>query len=203
MTPGKCVTVQSDGKIVVAGRSWSGSSYDIAVVRYTNTGALDASFNSGGKVTTDFGSTTDQAYSVAVQSDGKILVGGYSDSGGSDRFALVRYTSTGALDSSFGTGGKVTTLIGSYCTAYSMAVQGDGQIVLAGDCLNGSTYDFALARYTTSGTLDASFGTGGTVITDIGGGDDSGIAVAVQSNGKSVVAGYASIGGTNVFALLR
>lgn len=180
---GQSVAMQSDGKIVVAGRARIGSNQDFALVRYMVGGALDTSFGTGGKVTTAIGSGNDSGYSVVVQSDGKIVVAG--DSGGN--IALVRYTDTGALDASFGIGGKVTTdmIGGSFDNGYSVVLQSDGKIVVAGS----STSDIALVRYTDSGALDTSFGIGGKVITDIGGSSDVGNSVAMQCDGKIVVAG--------------
>ncbi|GDY23353.1 hypothetical protein LBMAG56_47000 [Verrucomicrobiota bacterium] len=201
---GKSVAVQSDGKIIVAGFSSNGGNDDFALVRYTAAGALDPSFGTGGKVTTDFGSGTDQGYSVAVQSDGKIIVAGYTYNGSDYNLALVRYTTAGALDPSFGTGGKVTTPIGSSTdVGDSVAVQSDGKILVAGYSYNGSSIDFALVRYTAAGALDPSFGTGGKVTTDFGGGHDYGYSVAVQSDGKILVAGFSGNFDSYNFALVR
>ena len=109
----RSVAIQSDGKIVAAGYSDNGSNDDFALVRYNTDGSLDTSFDSDGKVTTAIGSGTDQAFSVAIQSDGKIVAAGYSDNGSNDDFALVRYNTDGSLDTSFDSDGKVTTAIGS------------------------------------------------------------------------------------------
>ena len=142
------VAVQSDGKIVAAGYSDNGSNDDFALARYNTDGSLDATFGSGGKVATPVGSSNDYAYSVAIQSDGKIVAAGLSSNGSNDDFALARYDSDGSLDTGFGTGGKVTTAIGSAGDyALSVAIQSDGKIVAAGYSDNGSNYDFALARY--------------------------------------------------------
>ncbi|MFN3603535.1 MAG: delta-60 repeat domain-containing protein [Leptonema sp. (in: bacteria)] len=90
----RAIAIQPDGKILVAGVSNVSGSNDFAVVRYNSYGSLDGSFGSGGKVTTDFGSSdNDQAYAIALQSDGKILVAGYSYNSVSSiyDFAVVRY----------------------------------------------------------------------------------------------------------------
>jgi len=185
---GFSVALQPDGKIVVAG--YAGG--DFALARYNSDGALDTSFGSGGKVTTDFGgSYHPDGFSVALQPDGKIVVAGYA---GGD-FALARYNSDGALDTSFGSGGKVTTDFGGSDAGYSVALQPDGKIVVAGY----AGLDFALARYNSDGALDTSFGTGGKVTTDFSGGRDVGYSVALQPDGKIVVAGYAGVD----FALAR
>jgi uncharacterized delta-60 repeat protein len=115
----------------------------------------------------------------------------------------VRYTTNGALDLTFGTGGIVTTPVGSGACGYSVAIQTDGKLVVAGTSVNGGNYDFALVRYTTNGALDLTFGTGGIVTTPIGS-FASGDSVAIQTDGKLVVAGgYSNIGGYPDFALVR
>src|SRR5712691_1227384 len=123
-------------------------------------GSLDTSFDTDGIVTTPFGTSADEARAVAVQSDGKIVVAGRATIGSTFDFALARYNADGSLDTSFGTGGKVTTAIGtSTDEAYAIALQSDGKIVVGGRATIGSNFDFALARYNTDGTLDTSFGT--------------------------------------------
>ena len=142
-------------------------------------GNLDLAFGTRGKAITDIGGNTDIGQSVAVQSDGKIVVAGYSYvAGTTGDFALVRYTTSGALDSSFGTGGQVITHIGNGCLGYSAAVQSDGKIVVAGYAWIGGYPDIALARYLPSGALDTTFGTGGKVTTSLGNPFDKGQSVA-------------------------
>ncbi len=101
---------------MAAGYSDNGSNNDFALVRYNTDGSLDTTFDSDGKVTTAIGSGSDYAYSVAIQSDGKIVAAGYSDNGSNDDFALVRYNTDGSLDTTFDSDGKVTTAIGSGMT---------------------------------------------------------------------------------------
>ena len=132
------VAIQSDGKIIAAGYS----NNNFALARYTAAGALDLSFDTDGKVTTDFGST-DRAHSVAIQSDGKIIVAGYSN----NNFALARYTTSGAIDLSFDTDGMVTTDFGGTDQAHSVAIQSDGKVVAAGVSVVAANYNFALIRY--------------------------------------------------------
>jgi uncharacterized delta-60 repeat protein len=183
------VAIQPDGKIVVAGTA-SGAipTDDVAVVRYTTTGALDGTFGSGGKVVTSISPGADGASALALQPDGKIVVAGITDAASAADFALVRYTAAGALDGSFGSGGKVTTsLSGGTDDALGLALQPDGKIV-AGGLANS---DFGLARYNQNGTLDASFGSGGTVTTDVAPGhSDVGRSVALQPDGKIVLGGF-------------
>ena len=200
---GNHVVMQSDGKIVVAGSSFNGSHYDVALARYNADGTADSSFGTGGKVTTDFSGSDDAGYSVVVQSDDKIVVAGYA-SGSSLDFALVRYEADGTRDASFGTGGRVSIDLGGYNdVGHSVAVQSDGKIVVAGDSFNGSDYDFALVRCNVDGTLDSGFGTGGKVITDFGSSQDYGRSLAIQSDGKIVVAGYSGTYPFSDMALVR
>jgi len=208
------VALQSDGKIVVAGAS----SGDFAVVRYASTGALDTTFGTNGIVTTPIGPGDDRAYRVVVQSDGKILTAGYAlfpngQAGPQYDFALARYTSTGALDTSFGNGGKLTTpvgpttgLFGSQDQARGLAVQSDGKIIAAGFATpTGFVGYFAVVRYTSTGVLDATFGTNGVRTTTIVGVDDEGYSMALQPDGKIVVAGWSESDGTagDKFAMVR
>ena len=141
------VVLQSDGKIVAAGYSYNGSNDDFAVVRYNTNGSLDTTFDTDGIVTTAVGLGDDTAYSVVLQSDGKIVAAGSLDNGNYD-FAVVRYNIDGSLDTTFDTDGKVTTAVGlGDDEAYSVVLQSDGKIVVAGDSYNGTNYDFAVVRY--------------------------------------------------------
>ena len=144
--------VQSDGKIVAAGSYYMGGGAVFAVVRYNTDGSLDATFGMGGKVTTSIGFYADYGNSVALQSDGKIVVAGVSNN---DDIAVVRYNTDGSLDATFGTGGKVTTSIGSGMDyGNSVVLQSNGKIVVTGWSYNGSKNDFAVVRYNTDGSLD-------------------------------------------------
>jgi len=176
------VAIQSDNKIVTVGYSDKPQQFTLA--RYNNNGTLDTGFGTGGIVKTAF-SERAYAYSVAIQSDGKIVVGG----DGGYVFGLVRYTTSGALDTTFGTGGKVTTAIGGESAIRSIAIQSDGKIVAAG--YTEASGDFAVARYTSTGALDTTFGGGdGISITDFYGDDDRILAMKLQSDGKIVTAGF-------------
>jgi len=163
------VAIQADGKIVVAGRSGNNSS---AIVRYNPNGSLDTTFNGTGKVITPGGG----ASSVAIQTDGKIIAAGGN--------ALVRYNTDGTLDTSFGGTGKVIIPVGSN----SVAIQTDGKIVAAG-YINSS---FAVVRLNPNGSLDSSFGDTGKIIISVGNFGSSADSVAIQTDGKIVVAGIAS-----------
>ncbi|GBF06108.1 hypothetical protein DAERI_070106 [Deinococcus aerius] len=190
------MAAQPDGKLVVAGRTGGTTSDDFGVVRYTRDGALDTTFGTGGKVLIDFAGKSDIARAVAVQADGKIVVaGGATNAAGEERFGVARLTADGTLDSGFGTGGKVVTAFpdSSGDRATALLVQPDGNIVVGGQASfasNATGVDFALARLTPSGSLDATFGTGGRVTTAMtsGGAADAIHALALQG-GKIVAAG--------------
>jgi uncharacterized delta-60 repeat protein len=192
------VAIQADGKIVVTG--WSGvvpTSSSVAVARYNADGSLDTSFSGDGKLTTVIGSVGSSAYSVAIQADGKIVVAGGSSSGNVD-FALVRYNTDGSLDTSFSGDGIVTTAVGSFNEqAYAVAIQPNGKIVAAGMGIAVNNFDFAVARYNTDGSLDTSFSGDGKQTTPFGTSDDRGFGMALQSDGKIVVAGRTDTGTPN------
>jgi uncharacterized delta-60 repeat protein len=204
------IAIGSDGKITVAGGSAvNAATSDFTVVRYNADGSLDTSFGSGGVVITDFFGNADVANCVGLQQDGKVVVAGVASSpegATASQFALARYNSNGSLDSSFGTGGRVTvSFAGKGDAARALAIQSDGKIVVTGFATtpDGSSTDFALARLNANGSLDAGFGGGGKVITDFSGGPDSGNAIAIQLDNKIIVVGSTASGQGVAFALAR
>ena len=217
------VALQADGKIVVGG-TVVGSIYytarDFAVARYNDDGSLDTTFGSGGYTTTDFVGDDDSVNDLAIQSDGKIVAVGDVDTNGatSNDFGLARYNADGSLDTTFDGDGRVMTdidptVFSSQDAAASVALEGDGQIVVAGysairyTTYSTSLYDFAVARYNTDGSLDASFGSGsalaGTVRVNMSSASDYATDVAIQADGKYVVAGYDGASATSSFQLAR
>lgn len=192
------LAIQPDGRILAAGEVFGGTAtqFDFLVARFNSNGSLDMTFGMGGKVATDIAGGLDQAEALVLQSDGNIILGGISRPSATspDVFTLVRYTATGVLDTSFGMGGKVTTDFGgSFAHLFSLALHSDGRIVAAGRTRNLNTgNDVALARYNVNGTLDPTFGTGGRVVTDFFGSDDSAVDVAIQQDWRIVVVGHAS-----------
>jgi uncharacterized delta-60 repeat protein len=189
------VAIQSDGKIVVVGGVYDPTSgnEDFGLARYNTNGALDNTFDVDGLQTTDFGSTYDYATGVAIQSDGKIVVAGgvYDPTSGNDDFSLARYHTNGLLDDTFSEDGLQTTDLGPYDYGRALALQSDGKIVVAGQVYNPATGndDFSVARYTTSGSLDDTFGANGLQTTDFGSANDNATGVAIQSDGKIVLVG--------------
>jgi uncharacterized delta-60 repeat protein len=168
------------------------------VLPLTAAGTLDTSFGTSGRVATPFNGNA-RINALAVQSDGKIVaVGMPTDLAGAVDFALTRYTSDGALDDTFGTGGRVITdFFGKDDEAFGVAIQPDGRTLVVGRSRN-VTADFAVARYNPNGTLDNTFGSEGKVTTDFFGASDFGKAIALQPDGKFVVAGYAFLSGGSV-----
>ena len=197
------VAIQANGKIVMAGDSDSAGTGDFALARYNADGSLDPTFSGDGRVTTDFGGS-DSASAVAIQPNGKIVAAGYAPGG----FAVARYNADGSLDRSFSDDGMQTTDFGSpRGVAEGVAVQPDGRIVVAGWTGNASNDDdMALARFNANGSLDSSFSGDGRQTTAFGAGNqDYANDVAVQANGKLVLAGYTfnQATGPEDFALAR
>lgn len=198
----RAVLVQSSGKILVAGRA-GGIDSDFLLARYEANGSLDAGFGGGdGFMLTDFGDGSG-ARAMATQADGKIVLAGYVErrtdvAAGYWDFALARYRPDGTLDPTFGGGDGivVTDIVGGYDQAYSLAIQNDGKIVVAGSTFDmgpnayPNDWNIVLARYNSDGSLDATFGGGdGLVITDFGThGFEEAYSVAVQTDGRIVVA---------------
>lgn len=167
-------------------------------------GDLDPTFGTGGMVTTDIGGVT-QVNGAAVQADGRIVIAGFTavPATGKGSFVVARYTSSGALDSSFGTAGKSVTSMGKDARAFGMTLQADGRIVAAGYTqVTSGKKSFALTRYRTDGHLDTTFGSGGKATTTWGAGGEA-HAVALAPDGKIIAAGWSVMTGSQQFALAR
>jgi uncharacterized delta-60 repeat protein len=202
--------LQSDGKIVVCGYTFiSGLLNDFAIVRYNIDGTLDNSFGIRGKVITDFNNNSDdKATSIAIQSDGKILVGGLSSQDSKCYYAIVRYLTDGSLDNTFEKNGKVTTAVGdgNFDCISALLIQSDGKIIATGTSSSStSDNDFSVVRYNSNGALDLTFGNKGKTITDIfNGSSDDLCSAAIQSNSKIVTVGWSrSNSSEDVFAIVR
>ncbi len=238
----EAIARQPDGKIVAVGTVDNDSTVttdtDFMVLRYNPNGTLDdnsdgdSGFGTDGIVTTAIASgantDADEAYDVAIQPDGKIVVAGFTQDANGDRnFALVRYNADGTLDDNsddagFGTDGIVVTPVAPENgagedddEALGVAIQGDGKIVATGfAAFTGSAnLDLAVVRYNDDGTLDAGFdgdpsnpgGGDGIVGTDVTGTGnfEEAQAVAIQADGKIVIAGEANAGADDDFVLAR
>jgi uncharacterized delta-60 repeat protein len=198
---GSDVALQPDGKILLAG---SGGT-NFFVSRLNTDGTDDTSFGAGtGSATVDFGQN-DFASAIALQPDGKIVVAGFTESGSgantADDFAVARLLPNGSPDTSFGTNGRMTIAMAKYDYANAMALQPDGKIVVAGSTGGDGPLDIAVARVQPSGILDSTFGKGGKSTINLGQ-DEYTAAVALQPDGRIVVAGTsrsAGATGRNLF----
>ncbi|MCX5922125.1 MAG: delta-60 repeat domain-containing protein [Candidatus Dependentiae bacterium] len=207
------VALQTDGKIVAAGFSVLAGVTYIALTRYNANGTLDTtSFGTGTGIVTTLIGTRAAASGIALQADGKIVVSGNATVTGIIQSALARYNSDGTLDTNFNPSGTplgtVTTPVGTTSQATKIALQTDGKIVAAGQATITGITQFLLARYTSDGTLDATFSPSGMpagIITTIFDTSTNGKAqsLAIQVDGKIVVAGQTLIEGAYRFAIAR
>jgi uncharacterized delta-60 repeat protein len=197
------VAIQGDGKIVVAGTTGNGTSTDMFVARYLKTGAPDTGFGSGGKLKIDFGKT-DAAFGLVIQTDGKIVLSGFSGSISSlsMAIALARVTTAGKLDTTFDGDGKATTSPGTFGVEIGarMALQSDGKFLVAITKVNASivgvsSLDAGVARFTTAGKLDTTFDGDGRAFADFGGKVEIGTSVAIDPTTKNVVLGGVTANG--------
>jgi uncharacterized delta-60 repeat protein len=192
--------VQPDGAIVVAGhtqiRQAPGLPFenDFAVARYEPDGDLDLTFSADGKATTEMGTEDDIGNDVALDGDGRIVVGGELDQ--ARDFGLVRYEPDGDVDPTFG---PVVSDFGGPEVIRGVAVRPDGSVVIVGHSASrGDTFDIALAFYDENGRLD-----GDLVTTDVAGGDDFGEDLVLQPDGKIVVIGRGESDTLTDLALVR
>lgn len=201
---GPCYTYslarQSDGKIIVAGCVDTPLGRNFLVSRYVKSGNLDPTFGQGGTTITDFG---EDAYvtSVVIQPNGKIVVAGWLDIVDTVEktvrsFALARYLPSGALDTTYGAGGLVITEFppGFFGEIWDAIFSGDGKILVVGNRRSDSDVhqsDIAIARYTSAGALDPTWGDSGLVVGDFGAFEEA-AGVALDSAGRVVIAGRRS-----------
>jgi uncharacterized delta-60 repeat protein len=211
------LAIDRSGRIVVAGFSQQGAGpvYKFAIARYNADGSLDHTFSGDGRQLTRFPGATgfDEAYAVAIDHAGRILLAGYSAQSGGNKFALARYNPSGSLDHGFSSDGRqLTRFPGSNGTqggqANAVAIDASGRIVAAGRSVQtGLVGKLALARYTPNGSLDHSFSSDGRQLTRFPGatGNDLAHGVAIQANGRIVVAGISrqGAGADFKFALAR
>ncbi|MBS1793427.1 MAG: VCBS repeat-containing protein [Acidobacteria bacterium] len=198
---GRGIAVQPDGKIVVVGQS----NFDFFVARLNPNGSLDTTFDGDGKVTTDFALGPDDAMSVEILADGKILVSGSANLAATGQdFAIARYNPNGSLDTTFDGDGKATVDFGSLTieSAMNILIQSDGKYVLAGRTISAGQ-DYAAARLNTNGSLDTSFDTDGKVIVSVTPNNDLMWAAALQQNEKIVIVGSATPGTNTDFGVVR
>ena len=182
-TEGNDIAIQKDQKLIVAGTFDNGNNTDFAAARYNTDGSLDDSFGDNGFATSNAGPTFDYGIATAIQSDGKIIVAGYGIDSTDYDFGLVRFTSEGKLDSTFGKNGRVLTPVGTgQDYLKKITIQKDDKIIAVGSSSGGAS----IVRYLKNGELDNSFGTNGIVYSLSGEFFD----VKLQSNGKICAAGF-------------
>lgn len=187
------LALQPDGKIVASGSCRDGNEIDFCVARYNISGSLDTNFGIGGRVITSLTADVDTAYDMAIQADGKILMGGTCSS----RMCLVRYNADGSLDLSFQGTGKVIASIDLPLegSGHGIALQPDGKIILGGRCFAGGLNLFCAARFNTDGSLDTSFNGTGSVVTVTESSSAETYRTALQADGKILLAGTCTLDG--------
>jgi uncharacterized delta-60 repeat protein len=205
------VTIQNDGKILLAGSTKTriSSFGQMVLARYNPNGTLDSSFGGGGIVLPSLSTPNSESNAVAVQPDGKIVVFGNAGGGNQD-FALVRVNSDGVMDSGFGIAGVVLTNlragspIPSFDRGKAVTILADGKILCAGDGF-GIEDQYALTRHNPDGSLDTSFGLGGKVVILLG--TDTGRpsinSLSLQPDGRVLLAGSQLVGSLSEIAVLR
>ncbi len=197
------LTLVQNGKIVAAGYEEASLTPRFSIARFQSGGKLDKAFGHDGVNTVDLTNGGDIGYGLTKQADGKLILVGYADNGGRGDWGIVRFGPKGLLDKSFGNKGKVITHVSdAYEYAYGVAVQTNGKIVVVGRAVRTSAA-FGVFRYTVKGKLDGTFGHGGKVFTDFFAGADTARGIALQDNGKIVVAGDAAKGATSRMAVAR
>ncbi len=199
----RAVAVQADGKVVAAGFRQTASATEALVVRYNANGTPDRSFDGDGILTIDFGKHRSAADALALQADGRIVVAGDD---GTDGFHVLRLNADGSRDRTFDRDGQaLTTFGGAGVTPTGMAVQADGKIVVVGRWTpaGGAAGRAVLARYNRDGSPDRTFDSDGREIATRGTSSLSANAVAVQSDGRLVVAGTVRSGSSAALTVMR
>ncbi len=202
------LALQSDGQIIAVGDCWDGTKQRFCIARFNTDGTFDTTFSSDGRNTTSIGTADDLAKSVAIQGDGRIVVGGqcYNTAANNYDFCVARYNLAGNLHLAFGTAGKVLQSVsaGDIDRGGYITLQPDGKILQAGACRTGA-FQFCAVRYQDSGVLDTSFGNNGKVFTTIGVDDAESKAIALQYDGQILMGGTcaSTIGTTINFCLAR
>jgi len=192
------------GKIVAVGSVESGLSPRIAIARLGPGGALDRTFGKRGVKLTNVGNGADTAYGVTQQPDGKLIVVGHVANGGKADWGVLRYGPNGRLDPTFhGDGIRILRFGPDYEFAQASAVQPNGRIVVVGRIRRSNNDQFGVVRLKANGSYDLSFSTDGRLVVDFDGASDTARDVVLQANGKIVVVGEATVGGTRRLAVAR
>jgi uncharacterized delta-60 repeat protein len=186
------ILLQPDGKIILVGLNDDGVTTGVEIVRCNANGSLDATFGTNGAVISNFPNAKMYAMAAALQSDGKIVVACFQVIGFSADIAVVRYTSSGVLDTTFDTDGLVSLNYSMMDRPTDIIIQPDQKIVVGCEYVDGnSNGNFLLVRFNTNGTLDPSFDNDGIV--DSAFPNNSGcLGIAIQADGKIVAVGHGS-----------
>jgi uncharacterized delta-60 repeat protein len=197
------IALQPDGKILAAGHTFQNpSDKDIIILRFNENGSLDSGFGTNGKTTSSIGNR-DFANAMTLQPDGKILIAGYSFTEGFESdYCLARYDSDGMPDAGFGINGIVTLDVDESDEANAVKIQPDGKIIFAGFSANSNTSSHAMVRLQEDGSLDTGFGMGGMGMV-VGPESGMGKSIALQDDGKIILAGSCSNGGSHNIGLKR
>ncbi|MBW1783651.1 MAG: hypothetical protein JRL30_23290 [Deltaproteobacteria bacterium] len=187
---GRSVGIQADGKILVAARSTGASTSVAVILRYNEDGTLDPAFGTNGIVTYEGGYGNDGFRELVIQTNGRIVVSGYTLTEKDFDVLTARYNADGTLDNTFGTNG-VATYDGGHGDdgARGVAIQTDGKIVVSGGIDNGTDQDILVLRYDSNGSPDNTFGTNGVAVYDSGRGNDYGRRLAIQKGNRVIVTG--------------
>jgi uncharacterized delta-60 repeat protein len=191
------IAIQSDGNIVTCGASDRNTLSSIILQRYTVDGEPDPTFNTTGRVELKVG-TSSAATSVQIQTDDKILIAGRALVNNTSRAVIARYDAQGTLDTTFGSGG-IVTLENAEGLNGSKVIISSGDIILVGTTVIQGLSTGLIARYTSEGSLDGTFGVGGIVTTPLGVQVQL-RSVGIQSDGKIIVGGTLNF---NSFLFIR
>lgn len=203
---GMGVAIQSDGKIIVAGLATHSVTFSkgFALARYNTNGTLDNTFGTTGKIVTSLGPNDGFATCIAIQSDGKIVVGGYYDNGSNTDWAMARYNTNGSLDNTFGTAGiRTHSLSVSNEQINAVAIQPDGKIIFGGSAVFSSVSRFVVGRYNANATSDATFSGSGYSIQNMGTVQDELYGMTLQPDGKIVAVGLVNNGSDHDIGMMR
>ncbi|MBN4066246.1 tandem-95 repeat protein [Ahrensia sp. AH-315-G08] len=198
--------VLGDGSILVAGDRYTGADSEFVVVKFDSVGAVDTGFGTLGTATFSSPITSERHYSMIVQPNGKILIGGSQLENGVTEIAVARMLADGSIDTSFGGGdGIVTTAVGAVLdAAYDIKLQTDGKIIAIGTSQNTSgDYEIAIVRYTADGVIDTTFGGGDGIVVFPLGTNAIAYTTVIQPDGQIIVLGQGNAGADADIVLLR
>jgi uncharacterized delta-60 repeat protein len=194
-----CIAIQKDGKILIAGYSGPASrkENDFVIARLNQDGTPDLGFDTDGKLITSFSTYDSYLWSIVLQPDGKILVGGDFDKTSTNDnydFVVARYNTDGSPDNSFGINGWVNTDLGRNERIFALALYPDGRIAGAGLASNLVYARFGVVRYKPDGRLDSSFNGTGTIVLSTRPGFEAARSVVIQDDGRIIIGGYSARG---------